>query len=195
VVPLQARSPNFVSYAFFDSSAGRSVRISEIQSAFQHIVRAQLRRLDACSCEDGCFLCLRTYPTLRYAEQANKMSALAILKVALGQGVRSVPLPPAPEPSIPPTSIEIVSGSGGFRFQVDGGTAEFVPHGPDFKTGLYDAYKQATSRVPRGSRIQLKCKREELLTLLEGTRARTDVVDRRLLFFELGRGGAVTRSE
>lgn len=77
--------------------AGRGVvDMARLSRDFRCVLQAAFHRLTACHCEAGCFRCLRTYATNRFATIATRETAVRLVAAMLGIDKWHPPLPQDP---------------------------------------------------------------------------------------------------
>jgi ATP-dependent helicase YprA (DUF1998 family) len=196
LVTLNVGVPHgFQACIFADSTDNNSLGFHRLHSAFGGILRSAFERVSQCRCEQGCFRCLRTFGTMRYAPAASRKDAAEILGSILGQRVWR-PRLPAKEPLLAETPQRLVTVRtlpDGFSFSSGNGEWDYEPRGDNFNEGLYRSITKAFDRVPSDATVHLVCDQKGAAELLTGRRkTKTESVHREVLFQMLRRSGRIT---
>jgi len=76
---------SFTYITFYDAAGNQNLPLDRIEDEFDQIVREIFERLAQCSCEDGCYNCIKSY-NLQFLDSAiSKKSALMFTSYLLGQ--------------------------------------------------------------------------------------------------------------
>jgi hypothetical protein len=89
----------------YDADGNGNVPFERVYVEFDSVVTEANHKMRACSCEDGCYVCMRSYSTHYYAGKVSKEIALMFTGYLLGQNLFSPALPPFSSYAPPPDLI------------------------------------------------------------------------------------------
>lgn len=90
--PADPPGTSWLYVVLYDADGNGNVPLGEIFHHFDDVIEAAHRRIQNCvgvpgqPCETGCYLCIRSYATRRFAGNVDKQTALMFTRYLLGQG-------------------------------------------------------------------------------------------------------------
>lgn len=180
-----ATEPGFEALVLADVARRGLVPMQHLARQFLGILEEGLGRLEACDCADGCFRCLRTYGTSRFAVQATRTHARRLVGAILGRDHWSPPLPRSPLDSpcaAGEETVELLYRGDRAYWATAGRRGEVVDSG-DEKATLIQALLEALDLVPRGTCLLLRTNKPYFGRLVVGAKKSSlDRDEQRVLF-------------